>query len=151
MEERHGRKCKPDYCGAGVCCSKHVQKVHSWAHPCLESRGLRTRKLSLKQSSFFLHPSVRGFRHEGSPGSCCSRWRSSPAAWTPTARCWSPLQRCRPRWDPQWPVASVECPISEPGGHPLRKEDIYKGRVRLTEQGLQIKEVKEEIKDTIFS
>lgn len=71
-----------------------------------------------------LHPSVRGFRRAGSPGSCCSRWRSSPAAWRPTARCWSPLQQCRPGWDPRWPVASAGCPRSEPGGRRLRTEDI---------------------------
>lgn len=68
--------------------------------------------------------SVRGFRRAGSPGSCCSRWRSSPAAWRPTARCWSPLRQCRPGWDPRWPAASVGCPRSELGGRQLRREDV---------------------------
>lgn len=128
MEDRGGRKCKPGYCGVRVWYSKRVHKVHPWPRPCLcERSGLRTKILSptLKNNApSLLHPSVRGFRHAGSPGSCCSRWRSSPAAWRPTARCWSPLQRCRPGWDPQWPVASVGCPRSEPGGRQLRREDI---------------------------
>lgn len=85
-------------------------------------RGLRIKSKS-ETTLLLLHLSVRGFRHAGSPGSCCSRWRSSPAAWRPTARCWSPLQQCRPRWDPQWPVASAGYPRSEPGGRRLRKED----------------------------
>lgn len=45
----------------------------------------------------FLHPRLERsgwkivsecvFIHGGSPGSCCSKWRSSRAAWRPTARC----------------------------------------------------------------
>lgn len=124
MEERGGRKCKPGYCGVGVWYSKHGQKVRSWPRPRPESSGLRTKtQVQIWNSAPLLHLSVRGFRRAGSPGSCCSRWRSSPAAWRPTARCWSPLRRCRPGWDPQWPVASVGCPRSEPDGRRLRKGD----------------------------
>lgn len=95
------RKCKPGYCGVQVGGST------GFIHPRLERSGLNLRSKCV-------------FIHEGSPGSCCSKWRSSRAVWRPTARCWSPLRLCRPGWGPRWPAASAGCPRSEPGGRRLR-------------------------------
>lgn len=87
-----------------------------WGVPAGRLRGLHS---SSRWRSGLNIVSQCVFIHGGSPGSCCSRWRSSRAAWRPTARCWSPLRPCRPGWGPRWPGASAGCPRSGPGGRPL--------------------------------
>lgn len=54
------------------------------------------------------------FTHAKFPVLCYSKLLSSPAGWLPTVSDLSllPLQ-CTPGWDPQWPLASAECPRLE--------------------------------------
>ena len=52
---------------------------------------------------------------------CYSKLQSSLAVWLPTVSDLSPLlPQCMPGWGPQWPLASAECPRSEPDDHHLK-------------------------------
>lgn len=79
--------------------------------------------VKFSQTPLVWKPEVLGSTLGGSPGSCCSRWRSSRAASTPTARCWSPPRPCRPGWGPRWPSASAGCPRSGPDGRQLKDKE----------------------------